>query len=122
MKEGVSDFLEVQTGVRQGCMLSPLLFLILIDYVMRIANERSRGSIQWRISSGRVEYLDELDYADDLAVLACNQAQIRENTEKVWQTARRVGLEINSPKTKVIAARAKRWNSYIASHTLEVDK
>ena len=102
LREGVSDFFEVQTGVRQGCMLSPLLFLILIDYVMRIANERSRGGIQWGISSGRVEYLDDLDYADDLAVLACTQAQIREKTEKVWQTARRVGLEINAPKTKVM--------------------
>ena len=29
--EGVSDFFEVQTGVRQRCMLFPLLFLILID-------------------------------------------------------------------------------------------
>ena len=54
------------------------------------------------ISSGRVEYLDDLDYANDLAVLACTQAQIREKTEKVWQTARRVGLEINAPKTKVM--------------------
>ena len=53
--------------VRQGCVLSPLLFLILIDYVMRIA-------------------------------LAYYQAQIREKTE----TARRVGLEINTPKTKVM--------------------
>ena len=81
--------------VNQGCMLSTLLFLIFIDYVMRIANERSRGGLQWGISSGRVEYLDDLDYADDLAVLACTQTQIREKTEKVWQTARRVGLEIN---------------------------
>ena len=35
LKEGVSDFFEVQTGVRQGFMLSPLLFLILTDYVER---------------------------------------------------------------------------------------
>jgi len=67
LKEGVSDFFEVQTGVRQGCILSPLLFLILIDYVARIANEGSRGGVQWGISSGRVEYLDDLDYADDLS-------------------------------------------------------
>ena len=43
-----------------------------------------------------MEYLDDLDYADDLAVLACTQSQIQEKTENVWQTARRVGLEINA--------------------------
>ena len=52
-------------------MLSPLLFLILIDYVSRKVNEGSRGGIQWEITSGRVEYLEYLDYAGDLDVLAC---------------------------------------------------
>ena len=54
------------------------------------------------ISFGRADYLYDLEYADDLAFLACTQAQIRENTEKVCQTARRVGLEIYAPKTKVM--------------------
>ena len=102
LREGVSHFFKVQTGVRQGFMPSPLLFPILIDYVMRITNERSRGGIQWEIFSGRLKYIEDLDYADDLDVLECTQAQIREKTEKVWQTARRVGLEINAPKTKVM--------------------
>ena len=63
-------------------MLSQLLLLILIDYVMRIANERSRRGIQWGIFYGQVEYLDDLDYADDLAVLASTQAQIREKPKR----------------------------------------
>ena len=46
--------------------------------------------------------MDDLDYADDLAVLACIQAQIRDKTDKVWQTASRVGIEINALKTKVM--------------------
>ena len=64
--------------------------------------EGSRGGKQWKIYSDRVEYLDDFDYADDLAVLACTQAQIRDKTDKVWQAARHVGLEINAPKTKVM--------------------
>ena len=47
IRVGVSDFFEVQTGVRQVCLLSPLLFLILNDHGMRITNERSRRGIQW---------------------------------------------------------------------------
>ena len=64
-------------------MLSPLLILILINYVVRIANQGSRRDIQRGISSGRLEYLDDLNYADDLAVLACTQAQIRDKTDKI---------------------------------------
>ena len=82
-------------------MLSQLLLLILIDYVMRIANERSRRGIQW-ISSGRVEDLDDCDYAYDLDVLTCTKTQIREKTLKLWQNSRRVRLEINAPKKKVM--------------------
>ena len=46
LKEGVLEFFEVQTGVRERCMLSHLLFINLIDNVIRIANEGSRGDIQ----------------------------------------------------------------------------
>ena len=46
-----------------------------------------------------VEYLDDLEYANDLAVLTCTQVQVRVITEKVWKTARRV--RNNAPKMKV---------------------
>ena len=55
---------------------------------------------------GRVEYLDELDYADDLSILACTQAEIRDKTDKVCQAASHLGLEINAPKTKVMCINA----------------
>ena len=49
-----------------------------------------------------LEYLDDLDYADELAFLACTHSQIRDKTDNVWKAESRVGLEINAPKTKVI--------------------
>ena len=58
-------------------MLFPLIYLIFVNYVVRIANEESRVGIQWEIFLGHMEYLDDLDYADYLAFLACTQAQIR---------------------------------------------
>ena len=49
---------------------------------MRIDNDGLREGIQWGISSGRVEYLDDLGYIlDDLAVLAYTQAQIQGKTD-----------------------------------------
>ena len=41
-------------------------------------------------------------YADDLVVLACTQAEIKDKTDKVWKAPNRVGVEIKAPKTKVM--------------------
>ena len=84
---------------------------------MSIANVRWRGGMQWGDSSGRLEYQDDLDYADDLAVLACTQAQI---WGKVRRTTRRVELEINAPKTKVMCINTTLGVPFtIAGETLE---
>ena len=66
-----------------------------------------------------MEFLDDLDYANDLAVLACTQTQIIEKIEKVWRTAMRVGLEINALKTKVIINTTLDAPLMIACETLE---
>jgi len=97
----ISDFFGIKTGVRQGCILSPLLFLVLIDYVMRITNDGLSGGVRWR-TFPKTEYLEDLDFADDLALLACTESRIREKTSKLWLTGRRVGLEINADKTELM--------------------
>ena len=61
----VSEPISVQTGVRQGCVLSLTMFLIVIDAVMRNVNQDRRRGIQW----GLVNRLGNLDFADDLSVL-----------------------------------------------------
>jgi hypothetical protein len=65
------DCIEVRNGVRQGCILSPTLFLLILDRVMkRVKGLRKRG-MQWSMK----ERLEDLDYADDICLLAqrfCN--------------------------------------------------
>ena len=42
---------SVKTGVQQGCIISPMLFLLVIDWIMKTTTEGSRMGIQWSILS-----------------------------------------------------------------------
>ena len=87
--------------MRQGCTISPILLLIAIDWVMRNTIDRSRG-IQWTLFS----QLEDLDFADDLAVLAPKHIYLQEKTDRLNKFAQQVGLNINAPKTQVMCINA----------------
>ena len=45
----LTDKIEVKTGVRQGCLLSPFLFLLAVDWTMKESTEGRRNGIQWTL-------------------------------------------------------------------------
>jgi hypothetical protein len=65
---------DVRTGVKQGCLLSPFLFPLAIDYIMIESTEGKRNGIQWTMW----QQLDDLDFADDIAVIFSTQQQMQE--------------------------------------------
>ena len=93
-----TEAFQVQTGVRQGCLLSPFLFLLAIDWVMKTSTAEKRNGIQWTLWS----QLDDLDFADDLALLSHTHQQMQEKTNSVAANSTRLGLNVHKGKTKLL--------------------
>ena len=94
----LTDAFPVRTGVRQGCLLSPFLFLMAIDWVMKVSTKDKRNGIQWTLWT----QLDDLDFADDIALLSHNHQQMQEKTSLVAQNSEKLGLKIHNEKSKLL--------------------
>ncbi len=90
-----SESFDVLAGVRQGCLLSPFLFLLCIDWIMsQVTN--SRTGIQWSPD----EQLEDLDFADDTVLLAHTHQQMQDKSHKLERTATTLGLKKTHQKQK----------------------
>ena len=96
--ENSESSFDVKTGVRQGCPMSALLFNLAIDWVMRqTASDQIRG-MRWTLLST----LEDLDFADDLALLSHTHQHMQEKTTRLSMFAQQVGLKISQIKTEVM--------------------
>lgn len=73
----LSENIHLKTGIKQGCVLSPLLFNIVLDYVLTEA-DTSKSGITWNLQNKR--RLGDLDYADDDIVLLSHTFADMKNT------------------------------------------
>ena len=79
--------------------MSTLLFNLVVDWIMRRTTEDQIRGIRWTPFS----YLEDLDYADDLALLSHTHTHIQEMTQRLNTFAKQVGLHISSKKTEIMA-------------------
>lgn len=108
----------MKTGVRQGCLLSPMLFIVALDWIMRETTESKKTGIQWTLT----ERLEDLDFADDLVLLSQNIAHMREKVERLEDVSSKVGLKINAKKTQEMRIRTKGRANPIICRDQQIEK
>ena len=94
----LNDAFEVKSGVIQGGILSPLLFVMVIDYVMRKVAVETNAGIVWK--DGRK--LVDLDYADDIVLISEGTDEMQRILDCLVEEGKKVGLIINCSKTEII--------------------
>ena len=94
---GETDTINIGKGVRQGYILSPLLFNIYVEIIMREALEDWDGGIS--IGGRRIT---NLRYADDSSLIAETKNNLIAIMEGVMLVSEKVGLYLNVGKTKVM--------------------
>jgi hypothetical protein len=111
----LSEFMEVRNAVRQECIPSPPLFLLILGRVMkRVKGLRKRG-IEW--STSMKERLEDLDYADDFSLLAQRFRDVEEKLKRIKEEAESAGLHININKTKGMRANKSNMHKFRLEET-----
>ena len=96
---GTTDWFQIGKGIHQGCMLSPCLFNLHAEYIMRNARlvEAQAG-----IKIAR-RNINNLRFADDTTFMA-ESKELKHLLMKVKEDSEKVGLKLNIQKTKIMAS------------------
>ena len=97
---GTTDWFQIGKGVCQDCILSPCLFNLYTEYIMRNAGlEEAQAGIQ---IAGR--NINNLRYAHDTTLMAESEEELKSLLMKVKVESEKVGLKLNIQKTKIMAS------------------
>ena len=96
---------NIEKGVRQGCILSPHLFDIYTEHIMRHADVEGLGVILGGLD------ITNLRYADDVSLLSDNIKRMKRILHRVDKAGRDAGLHLNAKKTKSYAYKRRQPTS-----------
>jgi hypothetical protein len=95
---GNSNTFSIRTGVRQGCVLSPVLFNLVLDWALKKAVTAGDG-----VMCSDLDVVCDLEYADDIAILQPDEASCQSLLDRIAESAGRLGLTIKPAKTKAMS-------------------
>ena len=97
---GTTDWFQIVKGVCQGCILSPCLFNLNAEYILRKTGlEEAQAGIK---IVGR--NINNLRYADDTILMAESEEELKSLLMKVKEESEKVDLKLNIQKTKIMAS------------------
>ena len=95
---GTTDWFQIGKGVCQGCILSPCLFNLYAEYIMRNAGlDEAQAGIK---IAGR--NINNLRYADDTTLVAESKEELKSLLMKMKEESEKAGLKFNIQKTKIM--------------------
>ena len=95
----ITDWLQIGKGVHQGCILSPCLFNLYAEYIIRKAGQ---DEAQAGIKIAR-RNINNLRYADDTTLMAESE-ELKSLLMNMKEESEKVGLKLNIQKTKITAS------------------
>ena len=97
---GTTDWFQIGKGVHQSCILSPYLFYLYAEYIMRNAGlEEAQAGIK---TAGR--NINNLRYADDTTLMAESEEELKSLLKKVKEESEKIDLKLNIQKTKIVSS------------------
>ena len=95
-----TNWFQIGKGIRQGCILSPYLFNLYAEYIMRNAGmDEAQAGVK---IAGR--NINNLRYAEDTTLMAEGEEELRSLLMKVKEESEKFDLKLNIHKTKIMAS------------------
>ena len=121
--DGETDLFDIVAGVLQGDTLAPLLFVTVLDYVLRISMDENntKGLLLKPRTSRRhpAQHITDLDFADDLAIPSDTVANAESLLHALEEAAAHVGLYCNASKTEYTSTSPEPSMSTLAGNIIK---
>ena len=106
---GISYWFKVTTGIKQGCVMSGFILIVVFDWVMRrtVPGRRTKWNTMGLQHRSRRSDIS----ADDIALFSSTWSHMQRKTSRLEKNASYVGLKISAKNTKLMRINARRRDS-----------